>query len=165
MIPCTPKFIGYVATAALLLLLGGLFLSRSSEETVTAELGQSEQIDVREDGTDFTGFAVFPTWSTLEPASFPLLVDGQAQASWFLEEEFPVEVRTPAGIVLGRGVAYAQAQPNEDGIQPFYADVQAVATAPPYNGPATLLLLQASADESLERAQFTTQIFVETASR
>lgn len=159
--PRTPRVIGIFTAFAVIALLAGFFAMQFLYQENTESLAQNTSAQVREDGEEFTGFAVFPTWNTLEPATFPLLVDGQAQASWFVDDTFPVEVRTHEGQVLGRGNAYAQTPTDADGIRSFYASVEAMPNLPPYSGPALLVLLKASLSGDTS-TQFKTPVFVET---
>lgn len=119
--------------------------------------------DVRTDGNDFDGLAVFPTWSTLEPATFPVLIDGEARGTWFFEANFPVQILLPDGVVLGEG--YAQAQENwmTEDVVPFYAEIKLAEGAPEYTGTAALVLKKANPSDLPENdAQFTTTIVVDT---
>ena len=120
----------------------------------------------RTDGDDFDGLAVFPTWSTLEPATFPILIDGQARGQWFFEGSFPVKVMLPGGVVLGEGVAQAQSDWMTTDVVPFYAEIKRAENAPEYSGVAALVLEKANPSGLPENAaRFTTQIVVDTTSR
>jgi len=118
---------------------------------------------VRGDGEDFEGLAIFPTWSAGEPATFPILIDGEARGFWFFEATFPIEIRLENGTVLAQGYAEAQDEWMTTDVVPFYAVLEKKNDAPDYVGQAALILHKANASGLPEHdAQFTTQIFIDT---
>ncbi|MBL4644670.1 MAG: hypothetical protein JKX80_02270 [Candidatus Pacebacteria bacterium] len=102
--PKNKLFKGPLATIVVLALFLGIatFLLQNSTqlEDTNLEESTSEEIVVRSDGNDFDGLAVFPTWSTVEPATFPIVIDGQARGTWYFEANFPIEVQLRDGVVL-----------------------------------------------------------------
>jgi len=176
-----------LATLAILLLLAGLayyfYSSNAANSYLVAETclesggvwnytDETCQMDeansansepVRADGDDFDGLAVFPTWSALEPATFPILVDGEARGPWFFEATFPVEIRLNDGVILAEGYAQAQDEWMTTEVVPFYAELKKKDGAPDYVGVAALVLKKANASGLPEHdARFTTQIFIDT---
>ena len=106
--------------------------------------------------------AIFPTWDTLEPATFPILVDGQASGLWYFEGSFPLEIRDPRGNILGRGYTVAQEEWMTENTVPFYAEIQRVDGAIPYSGQAELVLIRANPSDLVENsAEFTFPIVVD----
>lgn len=91
------------------------------------------------------GIAVFPTWDVLAPASFPLLVDGEAPGPWYFEASFSLEVRLPDGTIVGQGFSTAQSDWMTEGTVPFFAEVQLIENVPSYTGEASLILRRANA--------------------
>ncbi|MAZ67755.1 hypothetical protein CL652_03230 [bacterium] len=118
---------------------------------------------VRNDGDDFEGLAVFPTWSALEPATFPVSIEGEARGMWYFEASFPIKIVLPNGVVLGKGYAQAQEDWMTEEVVPFSAEVALAEGAPEYVGTAALVLEKANPSGLPENAaQFTTTITVDT---
>lgn len=127
--------------ALFVLAFGGYFVlngkSGTASETVTPRSGNI--LETRDE------IAVFPAWDLLSPASFPLLLDGEAPGPWYFEASFPLEVQTPDGTVVGRGFTTAQDEWMTEAAVPFYGEVQLVNSTAPYTGQATLILRKANA--------------------
>ena len=116
----------------------------------------------RTDGDEFAEFAVFPTWNTLEPATLPLLLDGQADISGFVAGDPLVEVRLADDVVLARGFAHLQ-EGSIEGSVPFFAQLERVDDAPEYSGNAALVITKANPSGEYETsARFTTTILIDT---
>jgi len=137
----------------------GYLLKSSKKENTQAPSTE----EVRTDGDEFEGLAVFPSWSTAEPATFPLIIDGEAKGTWFFEASFPLEIIAEDGTVLARGYSQAQESWMTEEVIPFYAEMKKVDGAPEYSGVAALVLKKANPSGLPEYdAQFTTQIFIDT---
>jgi hypothetical protein len=139
------------------------FVDEETVEDASSETLSENIVPPRSDGDDFDGLAVFPTWSTLEPATFPVLIDGEARGPWFFEATFPVQILLADGVVLGEGYAQAQGVWMTEDIVPFYAEIKLAENAPEYVGTAALVLRKANPSGLPENdAQFTTTIVVDT---
>ena len=147
-----------------LLLVSGYFLSQNPYITGEITDDTQEQVDViRGDGDEFSGLAVFPTWSAGEPATFPLLFDGEVKGFWFFEATFPVTVELADGTVIGEGYAQAQDEWMTTDVVPYYAVVEKKAGAPDYTGQAALVLRRHNASGLPEHdLEFATPLFIDT---
>ena len=67
-------------------------------------------------------------------------VAGKAPGTWFFEAQFPIQVRSDAGDVIGRGVAHAQGEWMTEALVPFTAEVTIDDAS--YKGAARLILLR-----------------------
>lgn len=163
MMPRTSIYRKQLTVLVLLLLFVGLVFVYTKQTSIQDTDTIQTDTTIKTDGEEFDGLAVFPTWSSSEPATFPVIIDGEAQGVWFFEANFPIEIITPDNTVVGRGYAQAQGEWMTDGIVPFFAEIQRAEGSPEYTGVASLVLRKANASGLPEHdAAFTTQIFIDT---
>lgn len=69
-------------------------------------------------------------------------VTGEARGQWYFEASFPIQVRTPDGVIIAQAPAQAQGDWMTEDFVPFMLHLDVTAASSTFHGPALLILLR-----------------------